>query len=49
MPGTTQTFSSCNSFVQNSSDESFDGAIDKICEEQNISVIFETNKGKVKK
>ena len=32
-----------------SADKAFDGAINKICEEQNISVIFETNKGKVKK
>ena len=32
-----------------SADKAFDGAINKICDEQNISVIFETNKGKVKK
>ena len=32
-----------------SADKAFDGAINKICEEQNISVIFETNKGKAKK
>ena len=32
-----------------SADKAFDVAINKICEEQNISVIFETNKGKAKK
>ena len=31
-----------------SADKAFDVAINKICEEQNISVIFETNKGKAK-
>ena len=32
-----------------SADKAFDGAINRICEEQNISVIFKTNKGKAKK
>jgi hypothetical protein len=32
-----------------SADKAFDVAINKICAEQNISVIFETNKGKAKK